>query len=63
MNPWPWPTSTKLRPARPLINDRIDEAYAAKYKGSSYLKPMISTGSLRDRQGHAAPDKSINLRR
>jgi hypothetical protein len=23
------------------INDRIDEAYKAKYKGSSYLKPMI----------------------
>jgi len=23
------------------INDRIDEAYTAKYKGSSYLKPMI----------------------
>jgi hypothetical protein len=23
------------------IHDRIDEAYKAKYKGSSYLKPMI----------------------
>jgi hypothetical protein len=23
------------------INDRIDEAYRAKYKGSPYLKPMI----------------------
>ena len=23
------------------INDRIDQAYTAKYKGSSYLKPMI----------------------
>jgi len=23
------------------INDRIDEAYKAKYKGSPYLKPMI----------------------
>src|SRR3979411_2062748 len=23
------------------INDRVDEAYRAKYKGSSYLKPMI----------------------
>ena len=25
------------------INDRIDEAYRAKYKGSPYLDPMIST--------------------
>lgn len=24
------------------INDRIDDAYKAKYKGSPYLKPMIS---------------------
>jgi hypothetical protein len=24
------------------INDRIDEAYGAKYRGSPYLKPMIS---------------------
>jgi hypothetical protein len=24
-----------------IINDRIDEAYKAKYKRSSYLKPMI----------------------
>ncbi len=23
------------------INDRIDEAYRAKYKSSPYLKPMI----------------------
>ncbi len=23
------------------INDRIDDAYRAKYKGSSYLSPMI----------------------
>jgi hypothetical protein len=25
------------------INDRIDEAYRAKYKGSPYLDPMIGT--------------------
>jgi hypothetical protein len=25
------------------INDRIDEAYRAKYKTSAYLKPMIGT--------------------
>jgi hypothetical protein len=25
------------------INDRIDDAYRAKYKGSPYLKPMIGT--------------------
>lgn len=25
------------------INDRIDDAYRAKYAASSYLKPMIST--------------------
>ena len=26
------------------INDRIDDAYRAKYKGSPYLKPMIAAG-------------------
>jgi hypothetical protein len=25
------------------VNDRIDEAYRAKYKGSPYLKPMIGS--------------------
>jgi len=25
------------------VNDMIDDAYRAKYKGSPYLKPMIST--------------------
>ncbi|HVJ07192.1 MAG TPA: DUF2255 family protein [Acidisarcina sp.] len=25
------------------INDQIDDAYRAKYKGSPYLKPMIAT--------------------
>jgi len=27
------------------INDRIDDAYRAKYKSSPYLKPMINTGA------------------
>jgi len=34
-----------FEPVDGTINDRIDEAYAAKYKGSSYLKPMISTSA------------------
>jgi hypothetical protein len=31
-----------FEPAANSINDRIDEAYRAKYSKSSYLKPMIS---------------------
>jgi hypothetical protein len=27
------------------INDRIDEAYRAKYRGSPYLSPMIGAGA------------------
>jgi hypothetical protein len=30
-------------PVEGAINDRIDEAYRAKYRRSPYLKPMIST--------------------
>jgi hypothetical protein len=30
-----------FEPVNGAINDRIDDAYAAKYKGSAYLKPMI----------------------
>lgn len=30
-------------PVDGAINDRIDDAYKAKYKGSPYVKPMIST--------------------
>jgi len=26
------------------INDRIDEAYRAKYRGSPYLRPMLGSG-------------------
>jgi hypothetical protein len=29
-------------PAQASLNERIDEAYAAKYKGSPYLAPMIA---------------------
>jgi hypothetical protein len=32
-----------FEPAGGAINDRIDEAYCAKYKGSPYLEPMIAT--------------------
>jgi hypothetical protein len=30
-----------FEPVNGPINDRIDDAYRAKYKGSPYLKPMI----------------------
>lgn len=30
-----------FEPVDGAINDRIDDAYTAKYKGSAYLKPMI----------------------
>jgi hypothetical protein len=30
-----------FEPANGPINDRVDEAYRTKYKGSPYLKPMI----------------------
>ncbi len=30
-----------FHPVNGAVNDRIDDAYRAKYKGSSYLKPMI----------------------
>jgi hypothetical protein len=33
-----------FEPVEGAINDRIDEAYRAKYKGSPYLSPMIGTG-------------------
>jgi hypothetical protein len=28
-------------PAEGAINDRVDDAYRAKYRGSPYLAPMI----------------------
>ena len=30
-----------FKPVDGTINDRVDDAYRAKYKGSPYLKPMI----------------------
>lgn len=32
-----------FEPVNGSINDRIDDAYRAKYKGSPYLAPMIGT--------------------
>lgn len=32
-------------PVDGAINDRIDDAYRAKYKGSPYLSPMIGSGA------------------
>src|SRR5437879_6432634 len=32
-----------FEPVDGVINDRIDDAYRAKYKGSPYLSPMIGT--------------------
>jgi hypothetical protein len=34
--------NVSFEPADDAINDRIDEAYRAKYNGSPYLKPMIA---------------------
>jgi hypothetical protein len=31
-----------FKPVEGKVNDRIDDAYRTKYKGSPYLKPMIS---------------------
>ncbi len=31
-------------PAEPALQDRIDDAYRAKYAGSSYLPPMVAAG-------------------
>ncbi len=34
-----------FEPVQGLINDRIDDAYRAKYRGSPYLGPMIAAGA------------------
>jgi len=34
-----------FEPVDGAINDRIDDAYRAKYHGSPYLSPMISAGA------------------
>jgi len=42
------------------INDRIDDAYQAKYKRSRYLNPDDwHTRPLRDRQDSAAREQSV----
>lgn len=33
----------KFEPVEGAINDRIDDAYRAKYKDSEYLRPMVGT--------------------
>ena len=33
-----------FEPTEEAINDRVDDAYKAKYKGSPYLRPMIGAG-------------------
>jgi len=33
--------AVSFEPIQGAINDRIDDAYKAKYKGSPYLSPMI----------------------
>ena len=33
-----------FEPVNGTINDRIDDAYRAKYKGSPYLSPMMGAG-------------------
>ncbi len=34
-----------FEPVDGAINDRIDDAYRAKYKGSPYLRPMIGSSA------------------
>jgi hypothetical protein len=46
----------KFEPVEDSINDRIDDAYRAKYKTSAYLRPMISKRS-RSATVKIEPDK------
>jgi hypothetical protein len=39
------------------INDRIDDAYRRKYRGSSYLAPMIRARARGDDSGHPSRDR------
>lgn len=43
-----------FEPVEGPVNDRIDDAYRKKYKGSPYLAPMIGARTFGDGQGHAA---------
>ena len=36
-------TEVTFEPVNGAITDRIDDAYKAKYKGSPYLEPMVSS--------------------
>jgi len=50
----------KFEPVDGAINEKIDDAYRAKYKGSPYLKPMIgkrarsATIRIMPREGNAS---------
>jgi len=53
-----------FEPVNEAINDPVDDAYSTKYKGSSYLKPMIgSRARSADGQDHAARNQSIKIRK
>lgn len=55
-----------FEPATREINNRIDEAYRAKYKGSPYLDPMIGTRArsatvkVTPRETRKSPDTTQN---
>lgn len=55
-----------FEPATREINNRIDEAYRAKYKGSPYLDPMIGTRArsatvrVMPRETRKSPDTTQN---
>jgi len=47
-----------FEPVAGAINDRIDEAYRAKYRGSPYLAPMISARA-RSATVRVTPDDGV----
>lgn len=47
------PTDVRFEPVDGAINDQIDDAYWAKYRGSPYLDPMIGTRARRDSKDYA----------
>ena len=52
-------TEVAFEPVDGPINDLVDDAYRAKYRGSPYLGPMIGARSRRDSQDHAAGDRRM----
>jgi hypothetical protein len=52
-----------FEPVDGSINDRIDDAYRAKYGGSSYLAPMIGdharSATIRITPRNGAPDSGV----